>query len=131
MQTVISSDSATLKVYPKKGIVYHKFHKFIYGENLRKFMGEAADVFIHYNCTKWLSDDRGNSAFRQEDIEWLQANWEPKVIENYWKYWALILPDKVVGKKNMESVINRYKSMGITLEIFDDPTEAMSWLEQQ
>ena len=38
------------------------------------------------------------------------------------------MPDKVVGKMNMQRFIKTYAELGLTIEIFDDPDEAMTWL---
>lgn len=131
MQTVIETEFATLKYYPEKRIVHHEIKKFLFGDNFRNFMLKAADVFVQHKCTKWLSDDRGNSALKQDDLEWAHANWEPKIFKSGWKFWAIILPEKVIGQMNMKKIIERYQSMGVKVNVFSDPILAMAWLEKQ
>ncbi|MCB9205855.1 MAG: hypothetical protein H6612_12430 [Ignavibacteriales bacterium] len=131
MQKLVENEYATLKVYQEKKIVHHEFHKFMFGDNFKNFMLKAADVFVQNHCHKWLSDDRGNSALRQEDLEWAQQNWEPKIFKAGWKFWAIVLPEKVVGKMSMKGIIDRYKQMGVTVNIFSDPNLALAWLEKQ
>ncbi|MBO8131378.1 MAG: hypothetical protein H0Z29_07665 [Candidatus Marinimicrobia bacterium] len=130
-QVVFDNEYATVWVYPEKGIIHHKFKKFIWGEGFRQTMMNAADAFEKYGCTKWLSDDRENSALRPEDIEWGQKVWEPRVLKAGWKHWAVILPEKVVGQMNMKKIIDRYKSIGVNVKVFSDSEEAMEWLEKQ
>lgn len=129
MQTIISNDSATLKVYPEKHIIHHEFHIFMFGENFRNFLTKAADIFIEYKCTKWLSDDRGNSALRQDDLDWAQNVWEPRVLDANWQAWAIVLPEKIIGQMSIKKIADRYKSMGVKVNLFSDPTQAMIWLE--
>jgi hypothetical protein len=131
MQEVIKNENATLKFYPEKKIVHHEFHKFMYGDTFRNFMTKAADVYVQNRCSKWLSDDRGNSALKQEDLEWAQTIWEPRIMKSGWKSWAIVLPEKVVGQMSMKKLIERYKQMGVTVSIFSDPQTAMAWLEKQ
>lgn len=131
MQTVIDNDYASLKVYPDKKIVHHEFKKFFFGDNFKNFMMDAADVFIKHACNKWLSDDRGNSAIRQEDLQWAQENWEPKILKAGWKYWAIIMPEKAIGQMNMKKIIERYKQKGIIVNAFSSTEAALSWLEAQ
>ncbi|MBK7107198.1 MAG: hypothetical protein IPH62_18140 [Ignavibacteriae bacterium] len=131
MQAVIDNDFATLKFYPEKRIIHHEFKKFMFGENFRNFMLKAADIFVQNRCSKWLSDDRGNSALKSEDLEWAQVNWEPKIFKAGWKFWAIILPEKVVGQINMKKIIERYQQKGVKVNIFSDPQLAMAWLEKQ
>jgi hypothetical protein len=131
MTIILDNQYATLQVYPDIKIICHKVHKFIYGEAFRELMTKGADAFEKYKCIKWLSDDRGNSALRQEDIDWGNQNWEPRIMKAGWKYWALILPEKVVGQMNMKKLIDRYSQLGVNVKVFSDPEEAMKWLEQQ
>ena len=116
---------------PIKKIVHHQIKKFIYGEPLKTLMTRGADVFIEHGCTKWLSDNRNNSALRKEDVEWGQQNWEGRILKKGWKFWALVMPEKVVGQMNMQKIVDRYADIGVTVEIFSDPDKAMSWLEKQ
>ncbi len=59
-----------------------------------------------------------------EDIQWGQDVWTPAVFAAGWKYWAIMMPDKVVGKMSMRRLIDQYSEMGVTVDIFDDTEEA-------
>jgi hypothetical protein len=124
-ETIIDNEYASLWYYPEKKIVHHKFHQFIHGEKFREVMMKGADLFEQKGCVKWLSDDRNNSALRKEDIDWGNQNWAPRVIGAGWKYWALMMPDKTVGKMNMRPLIEQYSQQGVQVEIFDDLDEAL------
>jgi len=131
MKKIMDNEFATLIVYPGKKIVHHRFKKFIFGEAFREVMTKGADVFIQHSCTKWLSDDRENAALRQEDIQWGQKHWEKRILDAGWKHWALIMPKKAVGQITMKEIIVRNKELGVTVEIFSNPTQTMEWLEKQ
>jgi hypothetical protein len=131
MKKIMDNEFATLIVYPGKKIVHHKYKKFIFGSPFHEVMTKGADIFIQYNCTKWLSDDRDNAAMRQEDITWSQIFWEKRIREAGWKYWALIMPKKAVAQIAMKEIIDRNKKLGVIVEIFTNPTQAMEWLEKQ
>jgi hypothetical protein len=61
--------------------------------------------------------------------EWGITNWFPRVFNSGWKYWAIVMPDKVVGQMNMKRFIDNYAQQGLAIQIFDDPDEALKWLE--
>ncbi len=126
--TIMETPAASLFVYPEKRIVHHTVHKFIYGEDFRNLMTKGADIFIKHKCNKWLSDDRSNSALKKEDVEWGQKNWENRILEKGWEYWALVMPEKTVGKMNMQKIVERYKSKGVEVKIFSDVDEGFEWL---
>ena len=64
-------------------------------------------------------------------MEWTQTDWFPRTVQVGWKYWALVMPEKIVGKMNMRQAVQAYTEKGIIVEVFADPDEAMSWLENQ
>lgn len=127
-QEVLDNEYATLWYYPQLKVVHHKFHKFIYGDKFREVLTAGADIFEQYGCNKWLSDDRKNSALSNEDAEWGAKAWNPRVLNSGWKYWAMILPDKTVGKMNMKRLISAYDGLGLRIEIFEDEHSALVWL---
>jgi hypothetical protein len=127
--TILDSEYATLWYYPEPKIVRHVFHKFIYGEEFRTVLNKGAEIFHQYGAKKWLSDDRNNSALPTADTEWAMTDWFPRVFAFGWKYWAIVMPDKVVGQFNMNRFMKRYIDEGLSIQVFDDPDEAMKWLE--
>lgn len=129
--TVHESEYATIWYHPESKIVHHKFHKFIYGEEFRKVLESGLQLFQEKGAAKWLSDDRLNSAIPREDGEWGIVNWSPRVMAAGWKYWAIVMPDKNIGKKNMELFMKTYIEQGLTIETFEDADEALKWLESK
>ncbi len=127
--TISDTDYATLWYYPDTKIVHHKFHKPIEGQEFRQVLLKGLDIFKQYGAQKWLSDDRLNAALQIADSEWGQQQWFPKVFAAGWKFWAIVLPDKVLGRMNMQNFIKAYSEQGLIIEVFGDPDEAMQWLE--
>ncbi len=128
-QTISDTEYATLWYYPDKKIVHHQFHKFIHGNEFRQVLDKGVEIFKDNGAQKWLSDDRKNSTLSTADTEWAQQDWFPRVFAAGWKYWAIVMPDKVVGKMNMKHFIEAYSAQGLTIDIFDDADEALKWLE--
>ena len=132
-KTIILDDEfATLWFHEREKIVHHEFHKFIFGEPFHKVLNEALRVMKETGSEKWLSDDRKNAAISQEDQEWLAKEWRPKALESGWKYWAVVLPEKTVGRLSILRIFDTYREKtAIVADTFDDPTEAFAWLLQQ
>ena len=127
--TIIDNEYATLYYYPEQKLVHHMFHKYIYGQEFRAVLEKGLEIFRQNGAEKWLSDDRANSALPAEDVEWGAVHWFPKVFASGWKYWAVVLPDKVVGQVNMNRIMNEYVDRGLRAQAFTDPDEALQWLE--
>jgi hypothetical protein len=127
--TILDNEYATLWFHPEKKIVHHQFHKFIFGEAFRNVLSTGVEVMKKNGAHKWLSDDRNNSAISQEDREWGDSVWTPQVVAAGWKYWAVVLPEKVVGQMSMKHLIEDYSNRGVKVQVFSDPAQALKWLE--
>lgn len=127
--TVLDNEYATLWYYPESRIVRHVFHKFIYGEKFRAVLNKGVEIFQQYGAQKWLSDDRKNSALPTDDTEWAFNDWFPRAFGCGWKYWAIVMPDKVAGQMNMNRFMKTYIEQGLNIQVFDDAEEALKWLE--
>ncbi|NQT26078.1 hypothetical protein HQ585_12025 [candidate division KSB1 bacterium] len=129
--TVLKNTYLTLWIHPEKKIVHHRFNKFTHGDAFRNGMDAGLEVLKKYEATKWLSDDRQNSALPREDIEWSRTVWGPAAIKAGWKHWAIVQPRNIVGQMNIIKCIELYTKMGVNVKAFSDPDEALEWLEQQ
>ena len=128
VEVIIDNEYATLWYYPDAGIVHHKWKKYIYGEHFRAVLNRGAEIFEQRGATKWLSDDRLNSALPKDDGIWALGVWNPRVRAAGWKDWAVLFPDKKVGQTNLNYFMRESNVQGITAEAFDDVDEALNWL---
>jgi len=129
--TVLDNEYATLWYHPETKIVHHQFHKPISGQAFRDILNRGVEVFQEYGANKWLSDDRENSALPPEDGDWGTNDWTPRVVAAGWKYWAIVMPRKLIGQMNMQHFIKANSEQGVTVQIFSEPDEALQWLASQ
>ncbi len=128
--TIIQNEYATLLYHPDTKIVHHTFHKPIGGQEFRDVLNTGAQTLEQYQASKWLSDDRENSALSREDTEWSKREWFPRAVKAGWKYWALVVPQNIIGKMNMKEFVDSYLDQGLRIAVFSKPDEAMKWLEK-
>lgn len=127
--TVMDNENASLWFHPESGIVHHKFKKYMWGDAFKEVLDKGLEQMKEHGATKWLSDDRANSALRPEDGAWANDDWTPRVLAAGWKYWAIVLPQNVIGRMNMQQFIDQQSQAGVTVRVFSDPNEALSWLD--
>lgn len=127
--TVLENEYASLWYHPEAKVVHHQFHKYIFGDAFRSVLSTGVEVMKKNGAHKWLSDDRNNSAVSKEDAEWGEAVWTPQVIGAGWKYWAVVLPEKVVGQMSLKRFMDDYSLRGVKVQVFSDPDKALKWLE--
>jgi hypothetical protein len=126
---VLENDCVTMRYHEDSGILEHRFHKHMWGAKFREALDKGLEVLKAHGGSKWLSDDRCNAALPQDDTNWALNDWFPRVMKAGWKYWAIVLPEHVIGQMNMKRFIATYSAKGVTTRIFDDPVAAMEWLK--
>ena len=127
--TIIDTPLVSLWYHPERKIVHHQIKQFIAGDAFKEFLLAGTELIRKHRAEKWLSDDRGCPVFRPEDTEWGTMHWFPQTALAGWKYWAIVQPDKTVGKvmiKNMAKIFAKY---GVTSQTFQDAHEGLFWLE--
>jgi hypothetical protein len=125
---ILDNEYVTLKYHSDTAIVHHKFHKFVCGQDFRNALNKGTETLQQFGARKWLSDNRDRGALPAADVEWTQNDWFPRTVRVGWKYWALVMPEKVAGQISMQRAVDYYSSHGITVQVFTDPDAAMRWL---
>ncbi len=97
-KTLVHNEFITMWYYPKRKIVHHIIHKYVYGEFFRDAMSMGVETLKMYRAHKWLSDDRSYAAVSKEDIEWGMTVWAPRAIGAGWRHWAIVLPKSLIGQ---------------------------------
>jgi hypothetical protein len=125
--TIIDNQYARLVCHPDAGIIHHEFRMQVRGDLLREVLNRGLEAMEQYRATKWLSDDRRNSALPAADTEWGQTVWFPRAQAAGWKHWGVVLPENLAGQMNIRRFIE--SDVGINVRAFTDPLEALRWLE--
>jgi hypothetical protein len=126
----LDNDFVTMQYHEESGILEHRFHKHVWGTVFRDALDKGLEVLQQRGGTKWLSDDRANAAVPQDDTDWALNDWFPRAKKTAWKYWAIVLPEHVMGQMNMKRFISTYSAKGVIARVFADPVEAMAWLKK-
>lgn len=127
--TIIENEYASLWFYPESGIVHHKIHKFMRKGLYQELVTAGVECLEKYSATKWLSDNRANPVVRHQDIDWVNTVSVPRAIRAGFKYWALVMPAKEIGKMQMRELSEELGRQGIAVKAYSDPDHAMEWLE--
>lgn len=127
-QIVLDNDYATLRYLPEEKIIYHTFNKPIGGERFREVLLNGTQLLTQHGAKKWLSDDRKNSIFDEDDTNWINTIWLPGAIQAGWKFWALVVPEEIAGRMNMDQFIGPILNLGVRVTVFTELDQAHDWL---
>jgi hypothetical protein len=127
----LDNEFVTVGCGPGSGIVHHEMHRFVVSAMFRQALETGLQLMKTHRASKWLSDDRRNGAISNDDVAWARKSWRPRAIAAGFRTWAMVLPESVVGSMRTRRIVEDARRSGITVEIFDDPAGARSWLEGQ
>ena len=130
-KVILDNEFMTLWYHPDKKIIHHEFHKFTQGETLRDCLSAGAEQMEFKGAQKWLSDDRKNTVVGEDDMKWTSTVWRPRVIKAGWKYWALVLPEKVLGERSMKRLADDMRGFGVEVYLCNDSDQGLKWLKSQ
>jgi hypothetical protein len=128
--TIVDTPHFTLYFHPEFKIVHLEVHKSFSGDPYREALTEGLTLLKNNKAIKWLSDGRKAGVLSKEVAEWGLKIWAPQIIKAGWKYWALALPELVMGELNMKFFVDQYAHKGITVKLFSDPDEGLKWLKE-
>ncbi|MEL6309849.1 MAG: hypothetical protein AAFR81_21015 [Chloroflexota bacterium] len=129
--THIDTHSVVLNYDAVNGIVHHQFQKPVDSQTFRETLTVGAELLIANNATKWLSDDRKNSALSDADSAWAIDEWAPQMIKHGWQHWALVVPEDAAGRQSLVNHVFSYTQRGLNVRVFTDADQALAWLINQ
>ena len=129
--TVYENEQVTVWYHPDQKIIHHQMHQYTHGQAFRDALLAGLEAMKKYQADKWLSDDRLNIVLNPEDQQWSEGVWRPLAIAAGWKYWAIVQPEHLFAKLRMEKLAEVNSQLGVTVQFFSDPEEAMKWLESR
>ena len=128
---VIESEQISVWCYPKLGIVHHEMHGVCHGEPFRQALLAGQRALRQSGATGWLSDDRRNGPLPDADETWGTTIWFPQTRAAGWRFWAMVMPERAVGKLNVKRFVELYRQRGIEARMFVEPAPALAWLQEQ
>ena len=128
---IVENENMTVECHTDKGIIHHTIHKPTNGQIFRDALEAGEVYFKDHGLSKWLSDDRKNSAILPEDVDWNLNIWSPRMIEAGWKYWALVVPKELAAAGVLTDVVQDNYALGLRTMVFTNVEEAIDWLDQQ
>jgi hypothetical protein len=129
---ILRNEFVTLKYHEDTKIVHHEFHQYVFGEPFRECLLKGLEVMKAHSAIKWLSDDKKNVAIPREEREWMNSEWSDRAFKAGWKYWAIVLPSKAIGKMAMNRILQIPKlAQQLTINSFNEVDAAYEWLVRQ
>ena len=130
--TGLSNEYFDLLFHEETKIVHHIYKAPMSSGQLKELLNAATDMMENYGATKWLSDNRLlANTFGDEAALWVNNVWLPRTVRAGWKYWAMVVPNCVLGRADQQKYVKSIYNSGIWVTIHKDVESAMKWIKAQ
>lgn len=121
--TILDTEIPALVTTSKKALV---------GKTFRRVMEQTLTTYIEvkkdYPHLFWLADISKMAAYKPEDQQWMQENWNPRLNKAGVTHMALILPENIFGQLGIKKYVKA--NISFVAQLFDDMEKAKSWLKE-
>ncbi|HEX3050923.1 MAG TPA: hypothetical protein VHP83_09735 [Aggregatilineaceae bacterium] len=125
---LLTNEYITVEYLEDKKIISHVVHKPVAGQMLLDALNTGTDALVKYGVCKWLSDDRLNGPVSEDEQAFLE--WNQRTIKCGWKYWALVVPQKVADAGTLMPSMESLFKLGLRMMVFTSVEKAIEWLDQ-
>lgn len=113
------------------GAVIHTWTGFTSGEEFRAGCEALLDAIKAKNASYLIVDTRNVKAHDDEDKQWLQEEWTPRMVDAGVEGSAQVHPDSVISKMEMENLAEDMDDIPFENFLTDSMDEARDWVASQ
>jgi hypothetical protein len=125
------SNFLTIEWNESLGAVEMNWHDFAQGDDYREGLNSGLELVEEKRAANWLADLRDMGTVADDDQTWTNEKWYPQAFDTTLSNMAIIQPESVVANMSVENIIQEVGDEEITTHIFDNRSEAESWLADQ
>ena len=111
--------------------VIHTWTGFTAGEQFREGCNALLHAIEAKNASYLIVDTRNVKAHDDEDKQWLQEEWTPRMVEVGVEGSAQVHPDSVISKMEMENLAEEMDDIPFENFLTDSMDEAREWVATQ
>jgi hypothetical protein len=78
-----------------------------------------------------LADLRNLGVVSQDDQTWSNTDWFPRAVQGGIRYMAIVVPENVIARWSVDSIVQRVTEANLTIHYFDNTEQAKEWLRTQ
>jgi len=139
MDTLFQNENVICELDEEIPVLRHRWLKEPTSEEFRNGLLAMQKIYLeckpNYDNLKWLADTEFLGELNEDDENWLTSEWDHKLFaEAGVKVHAVILGDSIFADYPMEvfkkSSAQKFKNMGVKLDVFANETKAYKWLKE-
>jgi hypothetical protein len=130
MSTQVDKETANYRIEydGDDDVVMFTWKEFVTGDDFRAGSNTLLEYFEDKDTSKLIVDTSGIEAHDEEDQQWLQEEWTPKMIEAGLEYDAVVHPDSVIAAMDADEIMSAMEELPYEALWTADMSEAREWI---
>ncbi|WEL20506.1 hypothetical protein [Halorhabdus sp. BNX81] len=101
------------------------------GERFKSGAMDLLEYIKEHDARKLIVNTRGIKAHNEEETEWLQEEWMPKIFEAGIEHSVTVHRDSVISEMDMEEFYEGMEDVDDESAMTDDMDEAREWIAEK
>ncbi|MEO1286902.1 MAG: hypothetical protein AAFV93_03980 [Chloroflexota bacterium] len=128
MAVIVTDENMHLEYLEDSAIYLERFKTELELDLMRKALPIAREEIDKHQFTRWITDARAISGMSPEAAQWILTEWLPNMQDTTWRYWALVVPEALVGRMQMMQFMQAVSDLGIQIRTFTTMEDAQDWV---
>ncbi|WP_275882813.1 hypothetical protein [Halorhabdus sp. BNX81] len=131
MEVIEETDWYRIEYDDDLDALIHTWTMFSNGEQFREGANALYEALKEYDVSKEIIDTREVKAHDEEDKQWLQEEWIPKMVDAGMEYSANVHRESVIAEMDMQETVDPLSDLPFENMMTDDMAEAREWIAEQ
>ncbi|AFM06264.1 hypothetical protein Fleli_3962 [Bernardetia litoralis DSM 6794] len=127
---VSSTDALRIYYNEKANCIITRSIGFVYDAELRLFLEKIIIFLKEKNTTKLIVDLTYRQTYTDEDQNWIDKDWFPRVLQAGLTYFGYIMPNDLFMQLSADELLVKQKG-SVNIVPFGDVNKAIEWMHIQ
>ncbi len=114
-----------------ENVITMNWKEAVVSEEFREGLNKGLQCVEENAIKHWLADVRDMGALSNEDQEWSNNEWFPKIIKAGIKFMAVVISSDIFNQMTVDEIMTKVPQTNIVHRNFDDMDKAKEWLLSQ
>jgi hypothetical protein len=98
------------------------------GEKFRQGLDKGLELVKQHGAARWIGDCTLLGVLSQEDQDWTNTNWFPRLLQTPVSRMAVLIPKSALTRMSVDSILSKVEGTNLTTCYFSDLAEARGWV---
>lgn len=115
----------------EENLITMNWKEAVVSEEFREGLNKGLECVEEHSIKHWLADVREMGALSNDDQEWSNNEWFPKIIKAGIKFMGVVISSDIFNQMTVDEIMTKVPQTDIVHRNFDNMDKAKEWLLSQ